>query len=40
MRENKYDDEKFFNKYKNMDRSKKGLAGAGEWHELKKYFRI
>ena len=29
MRENKYDDEKFFNKYKNMDRSKKGLAGAG-----------
>ena len=36
MRENKYDDEKFFNKYKNMDRSKKGLAGAGEWHELKK----
>ncbi|MEE0139668.1 class I SAM-dependent methyltransferase [Fusobacterium ulcerans] len=36
MKENKYDDEIFFEKYSQMDRSKKGLAGAGEWHELKK----
>lgn len=36
MKENKYDDDNFFNKYKDMDRSKKGLEGAGEWHELKK----
>lgn len=36
MKENKYDDKIFFEKYSNMDRSKKGLAGAGEWYELKK----
>jgi SAM-dependent methyltransferase len=36
MKQNKYDDNAFFNKYSNMDRSKKGLEGAGEWHELKK----
>ena len=36
MKENKYDDEIFFEKYSQMDRSKKGLTGAGEWHELKK----
>lgn len=36
MRENKYDDEVFFDKYAHMDRSQKGLAGAGEWHELQK----
>ena len=36
MRENKYDDETFFEKYGQMDRSQKGLAGAGEWHELEK----
>ena len=36
MKENKYDDKIFFEKYSQMDRSKKGLAGAGEWHELKK----
>lgn len=36
MKENKYDDEVFFAKYSHMDRSVKGLAGAGEWHELKK----
>ncbi|RXT56782.1 class I SAM-dependent methyltransferase [Lacticaseibacillus chiayiensis] len=30
-----YDDPNFFKAYSPMDRSKKGLAGAGEWHELK-----
>lgn len=36
MKENKYDDKTFFDKYSQMDRSVKGLAGAGEWHALKK----
>jgi ubiquinone/menaquinone biosynthesis C-methylase UbiE len=36
MKENKYDDKIFFDKYSNMNRSKKGLEGAGEWYELKK----
>lgn len=36
MRENKYDDQVFFEKYSLMPRSQKGLSGAGEWHELKK----
>ena len=36
MKENKYDNELFFKKYGEMERSKKGLAGAGEWHELQK----
>ena len=36
MKENKYDNEQFFEKYGMMERSKKGLEGAGEWHELKK----
>lgn len=31
MKENRYDDEIFFQKYSQMDRSRKGLAGAGEW---------
>lgn len=35
MKQNEYDDDTFFNKYSNMDRSKNGLEGAGEWHELK-----
>ena len=35
MKENKYDDNVFFEKYSQMDRSKKGLDGAGEWHVLK-----
>lgn len=38
MKENKYDDITFFNKYSKMDRSIKGLQGAGEWHEFKKMF--
>jgi ubiquinone/menaquinone biosynthesis C-methylase UbiE len=33
--QNKYDDEIFFTKYSSMERSQKGLEGAGEWHELK-----
>lgn len=36
MKQNKYDEDVFYEKYNNMDRSKKGLKGAGEWHELKK----
>ncbi|MEE0419241.1 MAG: class I SAM-dependent methyltransferase [Lachnospiraceae bacterium] len=36
MKENKYDDERFFVKYSEMDRSQKGLEGAGEWSELQK----
>ena len=30
MKENKYDEQKFFMKYSEMERSKKGLQGAGE----------
>lgn len=33
---NEYDNPIFFAAYSEMDRSKKGLEGAGEWHELKK----
>lgn len=36
MKENRYDDEMFFEKYSQMSRSKQGLDGAGEWQELKK----
>ncbi|MGN0904772.1 MAG: class I SAM-dependent methyltransferase [Alphaproteobacteria bacterium] len=36
MKQNKYDDERFFNKYSQMERSRKGLKGAGEWHTLAK----
>lgn len=36
MKENKYDNEVFFEKYLEMPRSKEGLMAAGEWHELKK----
>lgn len=35
VKQNKYDDDVFFDKYSNMSRSKNGLEGAGEWHELK-----
>ena len=34
MKENKYDDERFFEKYGEMSRSRYGLAGAGEWPAL------
>ncbi|RGU94459.1 class I SAM-dependent methyltransferase [Clostridium sp. AF15-17LB] len=36
MKENKYDDEAFFKKYGEMNRSIEGLEGAGEWSELQK----
>ena len=36
MKQNKYDDRVFFDKYRQMERSKQGLEGAGEWHELRK----
>lgn len=36
MKENKYNDPVFFQKYSEMGRSQQGLAGAGEWHELQK----
>lgn len=36
MKENKYDNEQFFEKYSRMLRSQKGLEGAGEWSELQK----
>ena len=35
MKENKYDDEKFFSQYRQMSRSVNGLKGAGEWHVLR-----
>lgn len=36
MKENKYDDSVFFEKYSRMNRSAQGLAGAGEWPALQK----
>ena len=36
MKENKYDDQRFFQKYSEMTRTRQGLAGAGEWPELQK----
>lgn len=36
MRENKYDDPCFFEKYSQMTRSQLGLSGAGEWEDLEK----
>jgi Methylase involved in ubiquinone/menaquinone biosynthesis len=36
MKQNKYDDSAFFDKYSRMERSKCGLEGAGEWPELQK----
>ncbi len=35
MKQNKYDDMNFFSAYKKIERSVKGLEGAGEWHVLK-----
>lgn len=34
MKENKYDDSRFFAQYSQMSRSVQGLQGAGEWHVL------
>jgi SAM-dependent methyltransferase len=36
MKENKYDDNRFFEQYSQMNRSVNGLQGAGEWHALQK----
>ena len=36
MKENKYDNPDFFDRYSRMQRSVQGLQGAGEWHQLKK----
>lgn len=36
MKENKYDNETFFNQYSQMSRSVDGLKGAGEWHVLRR----
>lgn len=35
MKENKYDDSRFFAQYSQMNRSVQGLKGAGEWHALR-----
>lgn len=35
MKENKYDNDKFFEQYGKMTRSVYGLEGAGEWHALR-----
>ena len=34
MKENKYNEKTFFEKYSQMSRSNQGLAGAGEWKTL------
>ncbi|MBU9719833.1 MULTISPECIES: class I SAM-dependent methyltransferase [Bacillaceae] len=34
MKQNKYDDPKFFSAYEKMPRSTDGLEAAGEWHEF------
>lgn len=34
MKENRYDDPEFFDRYSNMARSVNGLRSAGEWHTL------
>ena len=36
MKQNKYDNERFFKNYASMSRSQKGLKAAGEWSELEK----
>jgi len=36
MKLNKYDDIVLFEKYSKMERSTKGLSGAGEWKTLQK----
>lgn len=35
---NEYDNEKFFEEYAKMSRSKEGVKAAGEWHQLKPLF--
>lgn len=36
MKENKYDDKKFFDKYSRFPRSIEGLNAAGEWHQMQR----
>lgn len=36
--QNIYDEEQFFEQYAMMERSRKGLMGAGEWHQLQPMF--
>ena len=36
MKEHRYDDPLFFDKYGQMTRSREGLSGAGEWRELER----
>lgn len=38
MANNVYDNEQFFEEYAKMSRSRDGLAGAGEWHQLQPLF--
>lgn len=38
MWNNEYDNQKFFEEYSKMPRSKMGLSAAGEWHQLKPLF--
>lgn len=35
---NVYDSTPFFDEYAKMSRSRQGLCGAGEWHQLKPLF--
>ncbi len=35
---NEYDDQRFFEEYAKMSRSREGLGAAGEWHQLKPLF--
>lgn len=39
MKKSPYDRERFFEKYSQMDRSRLGLAGAGEWESLEPLLR-
>ena len=36
--ENIYDNQKFFDEYAQMTRSRQGLAGAGEWYQFRRMF--
>lgn len=38
MKENKYDEQVFFDKYRRMPRSAEGLSAAGEWHAFRALF--
>lgn len=38
MISSEYDNEHFFNEYAKMTRSRQGLSGAGEWHQLRPLF--